>query len=157
MGLLAGCTGDDTIDVANVERDLKAMTEETSSIPVSANCPDDVRNEAGTRFRCTVVAHGRSYAVGGEVTEGSGDAFPWEFDEDDLHVGPATLTCAQLRQDSAWEDAAAQLLAREAHATQAETQPRQLRAVGALFEQECRGAATGHVPYPVVAARVGNP
>lgn len=156
VGTLAACQSEDHLAVESVERDLVAMAEEASVIEVIASCPENVSSEAGTRFTCTVTTHGRGYAVRADVTEATAEEHPWEFDEDDLHVGPATLTCAQLEQDSAWAGAAEQLLAREAIQTLAEVRPQQVRSVRELFVQECAAAGPSAVPYPQVAARVAG-
>lgn len=156
MGTLTACRGDDHLAVDNVERDLVAMAEEASAIAVKASCPGKIGSEAGTSFRCTVSTYGRRYHVRGEVTEETGTTHPWEFDEDDLHIGPATLTCAQLRADASWHGAAQQLIAREAIPTPAEALPQQVRSVRDLFIEECRDSPPGAVPYPQVSARLAG-
>jgi hypothetical protein len=153
LGTLAACQSEDHLVVGSVERDLVAMAEEASAVEVMASCPENVSSDVGTRFRCTITTHGRSYPVRAEVTEATAEQQPWEFDEDDLHVGPATLTCAQLEEDSSWAGAAEQLLGREAVPTPAEARARQIRAVRELFVEECRAAGPTAVPYPQVAAR----
>jgi hypothetical protein len=156
-GLLAAC-GDDHVETASVERNLEALVEEASSIAVEAKCPAEVKAEAGTGFSCTVTAAGRDYEVSGEVVDAAEAGQPWTFDEDDLHVGPSTLTCAQLRQDRGWMSAADHLLTREGVATaDDEGRAQQVQSVAKLFTDQCRTAAPGLVPYPVVAAQVASP
>ena len=93
---------------------LETLVEEASSIAVNAACPCKVDAQAGTQFTCTVSAvraRVRGPRRGGRRGRRQGSR--WKFDEDDLHVGPSTLTCAQLREDGAWMSAAEQLVARE--------------------------------------------
>lgn len=156
-GLVAAC-GDDSVEVGKLERSLETLVEEASSISVAADCPSKVKAEPGTGFTCIVAAGGRDYEVRGEVVDAAETGRPWTFDEDDLHVGPATLTCAQLGEDRAWMRAAEQLLSREGVATAGdEARTQQLQSIGKLFTDQCRAAAPGVVPYPVVAAQVASP
>lgn len=156
-GLVAAC-GDDSVEIGKVERALATLVQEASSMEVAASCPSKVDAQTGTRFTCTVTAAGREYEVRGEVADAAAEGRPWEFDEDDLHVGPATLTCAQLREDGAWRSAAEQLVAREGVTIAADDAgEQQLQSIGKLFTDECRAAAAGSLPYPVVASQVASP
>lgn len=152
----SACGGERFVAVESVESQLKALVEETSSIPVEASCPENVRQEAGTRFTCSVSAFGRRYPVRGEIIDATTGAHPWEFDEDDLHVGPATHSCAQLQQDGSWERAAEQLVRAEAVPTHPESRPHLVRSLGQDFRKECRTAQPTFVPYPVVASRIAS-
>jgi hypothetical protein len=153
---LSACGGEHFVAVDSVERHLKSVVEETSSIPVRASCPDKVRRETGTRFTCSVTAYGRAYPVNGEIIDATTGSHPWEFDEDDLHVGPATQTCKQLEQDGSWVRAAEQLVRAEAVPTHPESRAQLLRSLGQDFKKECQASAPTFVPYPAVASRIAS-
>ena len=56
---LAGCGGDDTLDKAELEDELRVQLSEDAGVDpddVTVECPDDIEAEAGREFQCELTA-----------------------------------------------------------------------------------------------------
>ena len=80
--VLAGCAGERVVDTDELEGQIAAeLQAQTGVTPTSVNCPDDVPEEAGGTFNCTVTADdGSSANVTVTQTDDDG-SLTWEVDE----------------------------------------------------------------------------
>lgn len=64
----ASCSADRTLDVASLESTLQQQLEARQSQTVAAvDCPDEIKVEAQTRFRCTATGDGTTWTL--QVTQ----------------------------------------------------------------------------------------
>ncbi len=64
----ASCSANRTLDVAGLETTLRGQLEELQSQTVDAvDCPDEIKVEAQTSFRCTATGDGTTWTL--QVTQ----------------------------------------------------------------------------------------